>query len=177
MVRAKIQKATEPYPKPIEAIPSGLDGAEAIEAEPTESRLTSIEVNAESHQWVAEAVHDIDSNTVSMSLPGGQHLTLREPAGKHFLEAEGWYAIADESRKSMSFFTLRLALACAVFRVKEGGEMIPKPKFEEFLDLLDEYEAMEAVGKALGFFRHPLERYFKRVAERAKQSGVDLSGT
>jgi hypothetical protein len=122
-----------------------------------------------------KAIHNTDDNTIEIVLKTGEELTIREPRGKDFLEAEGWISQADESRRSISFLVLKLTLICATFR--KNGKLIPKPKMEDFLDLLDDYESMEKVGKAMGFFREPLEGYLRRLQAKANELDMALSGS
>lgn len=119
-----------------------------------------------------EAIHDTENNTITITLLTGEELTIKEPKGKDFLEAEAWIGMAGESRQSPTFLILKLALICATFR--KDGKLIPKPKIEDFLDLLDDYDSMEAVGRAIGFFRERINGYFKRLETKAKELGLDL---
>jgi hypothetical protein len=149
MVRAKVIK--DP-PKVVEIEHTTLGGS--IEIDP----------------FAAE--YDSDSDTIAITIKSGHHLTIREPRGKDFLIAEGWIAQTDEDLQSVSFFILRLVLCCATFR-KEGA-IVPRPKMADFLDLLDDYESMEAAGRAMGHFQDTLSDYFERMERRVKDN-LDLS--
>jgi hypothetical protein len=112
-----------------------------------------------------DAFHDIDTNTVVLTLYDGYEMTIKEPQGKHFVEAESWISTVDESRQSVTFLMIKLALCCSSFT--RDGKAIARPKTEEFLDLLKTYAAFEAVGKCLQTFQDTLTDYFERIQARA----------
>jgi hypothetical protein len=146
---------------------------EPVETDETIADATEVE-QVDEPLSTAEAVHNTDNNTITIVLKTGEELTIREPRAKDFLEAEAWIGNVGESRQSPTFLLLKLALICATFR--KEGKIIPKLKTEEFLDLLDDFETMEQVGKAIGFFRQPIEKYFQRLQDKFKELDLELPG-
>lgn len=147
--------------------------AVATDLERDEDNILTVDSSEEEQtKDTMEAVYDEDSNTIAITLKTGEELTIREPKGKDFLEAEAWIGSVDESRQSPTFLVLRVALTCSTFR--KEGKIIPKPKMEDFLDLLDDYESIEKVQRAIGFFRISIEKYFERLEARIKELGLDM---
>lgn len=134
---------------------------EAVEPEPIEVK--------EDERKPLEAYHDLDDNTVLFILENGYEMVISEPRGKHFLEAESWLSTQDVDRRTVIFLMMRLALACSKF--SKDGKVIPRPKMEEFLDIVDSYAAFEGVGKCLQTFQSPLNDYLERIKARQDSLG------
>lgn len=117
-----------------------------------------------------EALHDKDNNTVILTLNNGYELTMHEPKGKNLVEAESWLATTNEERRSINFLIIKIGLVCSYFT--KDGKAIARPNMEDFLDILDTYEAFEAVGKCLNIFSGVMSDYFERVKARSDSMGL-----
>ncbi|MGJ3244938.1 MAG: hypothetical protein ACFE0I_02555 [Elainellaceae cyanobacterium] len=113
-----------------------------------------------------EIEFDEDANTATFSLTTGHQLTLSEPKPKQFLLLESWLQNADEEYRSNSFVVMKLAQLCLV-------DM--KVTFNQFLDMLDNFDDIERVAAAIGFFRNSLEDFFSRMPKQSDGQSDDPS--